>query len=413
MTRSTFYSVLFAILLLLQLYVPSFKLNLFIQMAALGGYFLTGRTLSVSPFFLRQVALLTAILALGFLGLICYDDHKPVNVVKDIFHFLKPLTGLLIGYFFTKEMGGPARLAKGVIYAGLVSALAHFVVVLATGGLNTGSVSDIREFGRDNFLELFAVFLLAYYKRYFGVSPFSRNLTRFFFVLLVVSCLLYLSRAMIVMAVILLLSLSHVTVITRKSLTVLGVFVLATGLLYLWLFSVKIERNKPGLEGFLFKVKMAPAEMFETRIDRENHKDLWDHWRGYEAKRALDLMDRYEGSYLIGTGHGSQVDLKFFAPLSGDEKGLRYISELHNGYVYILYKTGILGMAIYLVFLTGLYNTIHRNRSMPAVFISGIGLMYFFTTLTITGIYNARDIIIMLLGAFLCFYRSNTAKAPL
>ena len=69
--------------------------------------------------------------------------------------------------------------------------------------------------------------------------------------------------------------------------------------------------------------------MFKTNVDRENHKDLWDHWRGYEAKRAFALMEQYPSSFIIGTGQGSLVNLKFEAPLTGDKnKGLKYISEL-------------------------------------------------------------------------------------
>ena len=44
---------------------------------------------------------------------------------------------------------------------------------------------------------------------------------------------------------------------------------------------------------------------------------------------------------------------------------------------------------------------------MILVFISGIGLVYVFTTLTITGIYNGRDVIIFILGGLLYFERSS------
>jgi hypothetical protein len=114
-------------------------------------------------------------------------------------------------------------------------------------------------------------------------------------------------------------------------------------MLYGYLYSVKIDRGKPGLEAFLYKIKIAPEEIFKTNIDRDNHKELWDHWRGYEAKRALATMEDKPSSYVFGTGYGSLVNLKFKAPLSTtDKEGLKFISELHNGYPYVLYKTGII-----------------------------------------------------------------------
>ena len=208
---------------------------------------------------------------------------------------------------------------------------------------------------------------------------------------------------MMVLAILLLLSINGYTKITMKGLKAMGIFLLAIIGFYIFLHSIKIDRGKPGLEAFLFKVKIAPEEIFKTRIDRENHKELWDHWRGYEAKRAFDLMTEYPSSFVFGTGYGSLVNLKFEAPLTGENKGMKFISELHNGFAYVFYKTGIIGLIIYLSFLISLYKVIYKNSNYATAFISSIGILYFFTTLTITGIYNSRDIIIFILGALLFF----------
>lgn len=208
---------------------------------------------------------------------------------------------------------------------------------------------------------------------------------------------------MIVSAVIALLSIYGFTIITKNTLKFLGFLLIFIVGLYVYLFSVNIQRNKPGLEAFLYKIKIAPSELFKTKIDRQDHTDLWDHWRGYEAKRAIASMNEKPASYIFGSGHGSLVNLKFYAPLTDDRKGMKFISELHNGYVYILYKTGIIGLLIYISFLTKLYKKIYNQFDMVSVFISAIGLIYFFTTLTITGIYNSNDTIIFILGALLFF----------
>ena len=145
--------------------------------------------------------------------------------------------------------------------------------------------------------------------------------------------------------------------------------------------------------------------MFKTHINRTNHADLWDHWRGYEAKRALALMEEKPSSYLLGMGYGSLVNLKFYAPLSDNpsDKGLKYISELHNGYAYVFYKTGIMGVFLYLLFFVGLYKKIYFNKQFVTIFISAIGIAFLFTTITITGIYNTKDTIVFILGGLLFF----------
>ena len=112
-------------------------------------------------------------------------------------------------------------------------------------------------------------------------------------------------------------------------------------------------------------------------------------------------MKKNPSSIFLGTGFGSLVNLKFHAPLTSDDKGLKYISELHNGYPYVLYKTGMFGLVLYLFFLIKLYMKIYIKYSFEIVFISAIGIFNLFSTLTITGIYNTSDIIVFILGALL------------
>ena len=195
-----------------------------------------------------------------------------------------------------------------------------------------------------------------------------------------------------------------------KSIKFLSLIVVVILLFYSYLYSVTIDRDATGIEAFLYKVKIAPAEIFETKIDRENHQDLWDHWRGYEAKRAFALMNEQPVSYVIGTGYGSLVNLKFNAPLNGEKKGMKYISELHNGYPYVLYKSGVIALFSYLVFLFLIYKKIYNKFTFETVFISAMALFYFFTTLTITGIYNTNDTIVFILGALFCGYFESRKK---
>jgi O-antigen ligase len=282
----------------------------------------------------------------------------------------------------------------------------HFVTILFFSGLDT--VSQIREFGKDNFLELFALFFLIFYEKFQHKQLLSNKLNHYIVVVvLTLSCLLYLSRTMMVVAIILLFSIYNYTKITKKTIQIFAVVCISVILFYSYLFSVKIDRNGTGVESFLYKVKIAPEEIFTAKIDRENHKDLWDHWRGYEAKRAFALMEQHPSSYVFGTGYGSLVNLKFYAPLSGDKKGMKYISELHNGYIYLLYKTGIIGLFVYFFFLYRLYKRAYVTPTFTTVIISAFGIIYVFSTLTITGTFNARDIMIILLGSLLYFEPQN------
>src|SRR5690606_33699468 len=90
--------------------------------------------------------------------------------------------------------------------------------------------------------------------------------------------------------------------ITGKGLKIIGVFVVLLMLFYAYLFSIKLDRGAKGVEGFFYKVKIAPAEIFETKVDRSTHAELWDHWRGYEATRAFALIEQEPGSAILGQG---------------------------------------------------------------------------------------------------------------
>jgi len=405
-----FYSGLFVIVILLQLYLPSFKLNIIFQLFLLALFFFYEK-IKVNIEFYKIITPLFLLFFIGFTGAII-NNFGMFNIIKDISHFLKPITGLLIGYLFYKKIDNLKTFTKTIVLVGFISAIIHFIIVF--GFSKTNTVAEIREYGRDNYLELFSFFFLSFYKKLTNDNLFDNKLNyRIVFWVLLLSCILYLSRTMMVLAILLLLSINGYTKITMKGLKAMGIFLLAIIGFYIFLHSIKIDRGKPGLEAFLFKVKIAPEEIFKTRIDRENHKELWDHWRGYEAKRAFDLMTEYPSSFVFGTGYGSLVNLKFEAPLTGENKGMKFISELHNGFAYVFYKTGIIGLIIYLSFLISLYKVIYKNSNYATAFISSIGILYFFTTLTITGIYNSRDIIIFILGALLFFKdKINSSTKP-
>lgn len=404
-----FYTALFAIVLFAQLYLPSFKANVFLQIFMLAVFFILEKKPTIPVFLLQKTKFLIVIFLIGFIGTIFYK-YSLFNTLKDIFHFIKPILGLAIGYLFYKKINSIKNFIKVIVLLGFLSAIIHLIVVFFFSKLDT--VSGLREFSKDNFIEMFALFFLLFYKKFFGETLFKKQQnSNLIFLLLLLSNVLYLSRTMIVGVIIIFISIYGYSKITTKTIKIFLLIITCIGFLYAYLYSVKIDRSGNSIESFLYKVKIAPAEIFETKIDREDHKQLWDHWRGYEAKRAMALLNQNPHFYLIGAGYGSLVNLKFFAPLTDNprkDKGLKYISELHNGIPYILYKTGFIGLIIYVLFLINLYKLIYKKFTFETVFISAIGLFYLFSTITITGIYNTKDGIIFILGSLLYFYHSKS-----
>ena len=167
-----------------------------------------------------------------------------------------------------------------------------------------------------------------------------------------------------------------------------------------------IDRGAEGIEGFMYKLKIAPSEIFSSNVNVEDPKERWDHWRAYEAKKAFDTMKATESSipYFFGMGLGSLVNLGFEADL-GSEK-MQYIPKIHNGYVYIFFKTGIIGLILYHFLLLNLYLQSYSNPKNDKIlfvnnFIAAIALFYFFSSFIISGFYNPKDVFTIILGALL------------
>ena len=170
MNASKFYSSLFVLVLLLQLYLPSFELNLLIQLTILLSYFILEK-ITFSITFFKQLLLLTGILLMGCLGTLLYK-YEPYNIVKDIAHFLKPIIGLLTGYFFYRRINDLRLFIKTVVIAGVISAIIHFIIIGLFVDFGSGRIESIRKFTRDNFLELFALFFIV------CIHPFLLNPSR-------------------------------------------------------------------------------------------------------------------------------------------------------------------------------------------------------------------------------------------
>jgi hypothetical protein len=98
------------------------------------------------------------------------------------------------------------------------------------------------------------------------------------------------------------------------------------------------------------------------------------------------------------------VDLGFSVEMSKD-MNYQYLPILHNGYMHILTKYGLIGLGPYVLFL---WRVIHKNSNIAIAFsflrvewlILGIGYILVYTTLVISGIFNKSglDSILILLG---------------
>lgn len=410
--KDVFLKIILIFNLLVLIYLPSFKLNIILEIISI--LLLLTYSKGVNKRIFSFLTPLIIVFFIGFVGFLINESNLFV-ASKDVFHSLKPILGIFLGFLIFSISKSFKKILQNIVLAGFFSSLIHLIIVLFFTDFLTGSINEIRDLTRDNFLDLIALFLLLFYNKFFGEQLVSNKYRKYFIILISISCILYFSRTMIIAAILFLITIYGYSKITLKSIKIFSIIFIGFVALYSYLYSVKLDRGKPGIEAFLYKIKIAPEEIFETKINRDNHKDLWDHWRAYEAKRAMSLLFENNRNILFGCGYGSEVNLKFKAPLDGPEgNGLKFISELHNGYIYVLYKFGIAGILIYLFMLIKLYLFNRNSTNFSNLILSFIGLFYFFTSFTITGMYNNRDIIVIVLGVvygkFLLDKSNNNGK---
>lgn len=344
-----------------------------------------------------------------FLGCLVslFHSYTFFDRTRDFVHFLKPIVVVLMGYLLARKIDDTTFIFRTVVYVALFFAFQHFVILGITD-FKEGTIEEIRlRGGAGNFIELLALILIVTFNKKGTIRLIKSPLLRFFVLfLLSSSIILYFSRTMLMGIVVFLLSVYGLTKLSRKMLEYSTLGLVVFGLFFAYLFTLNLDADKPGIQNFFYKIRNTPSEMFSTPAgyDPKNHKEIFNHWRGYEASMVLKQMQENSSNYIFGKGFGALVDLGFKAPIGGED-GLRFIPHFHNGYVYVFFKTGIIGLLFYLILLLNIYRQVYVKfdseiEKKVKQLISGFGVYFLLTSFVITGIYNLGEISVFFLGTF-------------
>ena len=171
------------------------------------------------------------------------------------------------------------------------------------------------------------------------------------------------------------------------------------------------RRKAEGIEGFLYKIQVAPMEAFKTQINRNDWVEFNDNYRSYENIITIRTVTQ-DGLWttLFGKGLGSQIDLKQEVWLG--DMNLRFISILHNGFMIVFLKSGLLGIFIYLFTITYFFKNPESNieeiKQINLLFLA-TGIFLFVSNWVFLGFYNLTESKSILIG-FLIAYRQKRLK---
>ena len=359
--------------------------------------------------FIKYWLLFLSIFAISLIVGLFYN-HQIYFVFRDITYLLKPICGLLLGYqLFNKNIKNPFQF---IVFAGVAIASYHlFLVFFGILILGNRTVMDIRATaGYFNDFEVYALIFLIFHKK-LGLN-FTIKKNKIFIIILALSSFFYLARTNFIQFIVLFLALKGFFVWNKKAVIIVSTTIIFTLLGYAAVYYYNPVRNGKGLDEFLYKIKMAPAEAFSTKINRDDWKQFNDNYRSYENIRTVQQLS-HNSSLTFGEGIGSQVDLKQKVHLGDME--LRFISILHNGYMTVLLKTGLLGLIIYLYsiiffFKQKTYTNINLIN-INYLFI-GTGVFLIISNWVFMGYYNPVDTKSLLIG-FLFAYKNELIKNKL
>lgn len=359
---------------------------------------------------IHYISYFVIILLIGILVML-FKEYKIFYIFRDFTYMTKPIFGFFIGYQICKNNFN--QTFKTLVYTGFIIACIH-LGALADGIVfhNARTVNDFRYAGGFfSDFEVYTLIILIFHDK-FEIGLSAKRL-RLITLIIGFSSFMYLARTNFIQFVILFVAMKGYFKINKTSIMVVSSVVVFVIVGYSAILSINPKRSGPGIEALLYKIKIAPMEAFKTKIDRNNWKDFNDNYRSYENICTVKQITR-NGilSILFGEGLGSKIDLKQEVQLR--DMKLRYISILHNGFMTVFLKSGLIGIVIYLFSIYVLFK--QKKSKIPIIqninlLLLGTGVFLIFSNWVFLGVYNKLDNKSILIGLLFCYIEMMNKKS--
>lgn len=357
------------------------------------------------------------ILLLIIIGLLQSSGKNTYDVLKDIWYVGKSLLALIIGYTLMLHMRDLRLLLRATVLSATITSIYHLIMLAANPDLFRQSLYEFRvDVGMLFYIVSLGITIVAVSRKY-SLVLFKRHKWLVFIVLplCIASMFLSFSRTMIFMLIIMLLIIYNVLKIKHLNKAFTLIVVIAA---FSSLTLIPYDEEEETLAYRTFFAKMAYT--FKEIMVREytEEREITLHWRGYESYMAL--QEYRSGTWLehlTGKGFGTLIDLGIYVYLGDDE--YRKIPVLHNGYLYLLVKTGLLGVVIYIFYFYKiiLYAKAEHEWSEGSIRIAkkliiAVSLVILLSTIGIAGFFNKSALVpfIVFLGALIAYVKITTGK---
>ncbi len=363
-----------------------------------------------------MIRLVMPLVILALFGLSGLVFNPIMDFIKDLWYFAKVIPAICLGYMLSRSISDVLIISKIIVIAAVTASLIHLLQIAMNPDVMSLSFKLIREeITKGYYICAIGIATLFACHR-LNVSLFRSPIFYIFLSIMSASVVLSFSRNESLILIIMLITIYGIWNISSLKTICLIAFLLVLVLVGVFAYcgnGILIDQPRSGPDTtFVGKAMGSLHEIIPS--DYSDPKDIHTNWRGYEAYQALQSYS--EGNalqYLFGQGFGALIDLKLYILLGGKE--MRYVPITHNGFPYILVKTGLAGLVFYLLFflrillLSGKYSPVSNTNLIAKWMTIGLSLSLLVSTLSISGLFNKSSLtpLVILLGAFLYLCRNN------
>lgn len=377
-------------------------------LSALNGYFLL---LALFVWISKRRALPNSlgIVYLGFVsmlavGMVTGLSNELYPYFKDAWYFVNPVIVITVGYCFGAQTPMLREALRILLIAGVLLGIYHLSKFALNPSLFSLPATEVRSIaGNGNFVVglTFALLLGRFgkWRESFSIHPAVGLLM---LGVCAASVALAYSRTLVLVAFVFWIALRGYMVGSRfvKVIAIAAVLLAVLGTV------ASMMPKATEMEKKTFTGKLLRSAQELTVSDYQDEQSINDNFRGFETARALKAYaDGGLTSWLGGRGLGHFVDLGVFLNLG--EGPMRYIPIFHNGIIYVLVKTGALGLSFYLLTFAWLFKrgstasqSSDRAAQAAGRVVQGCVAVLIFTSWLISGPFNKSALfsVLLLLG---------------
>lgn len=344
------------------------------------------------------VGVLLPIILAFVAGILLSWQNAPSDIFRDVFYYLNPVVFLVIGAMYAYHFR-LTSFVKLLVLTGSFLSLAFVVIALYYLGFDAlTNQKMVRAWvGVGNPVSVFALLLLIFAKRFTLLENQWPPILRYLMIFVNLAGLVFFGSrtyygTFVIGMIVMLYPFYKKNLV--KYLVIFAVLVVIVGIV---LSSVQNSFVVDKL--FNSFTEMAVSEELNL-----NEEEL--NFRGFETFMAIQTYIKGNPLELIvGSGLGKLIDLGMDVELGG--KDWRFIPVLHNGYAYILVKTGLLGIFLFGLFLVRIVKmagkVYEQHKMLFCLTLTALYSVYFATSI-VGGFFNMEFVMgLMVLGAMIYY----------